>query len=44
MEEVLIETPTMRRFPTNEHISDCISGETTILTFKHLFEKYDLVD
>ena len=42
MEEALIEVPTMRRFAGIELISDRIPDETTILTFRHLLEKYDL--
>jgi len=42
MEEALIEVPTMRRFAGIELISDRIPDETTILTFRHLLEKYEL--
>ena len=42
MEEVLIETPTMRRFADIELINDRIPDETTILTFRHLMDKHDL--
>ena len=42
MEEALIGTPTMGRFAGIELISDRITDETTILTFRHLLEKHDL--
>lgn len=42
MEEALIEVSTMRRFAGIELISDRIPDETTILTFRHLLEKYVL--
>jgi IS5 family transposase len=42
MEDALIEVPTMRRFAGIELISDRIPDETTILTFRHLLEKYEL--
>ena len=42
MEEALIEVPSMRRFAGIELISDRIPDETTILTFRHLLEKYEL--
>ncbi len=41
MVERLIEVPTMRRFAGIELISDRIPDETSILTFRHLFEKHD---
>ena len=40
MEDALIEVPTMRRFAGIELISDRITDETTILTFRHLLEKH----
>jgi IS5 family transposase len=43
MEEALIEVPTMRRLAGIELISDRIPDETTILTFRYLLEKHDLV-
>ncbi|KAF0653686.1 transposase, IS5 family protein [Cyanobium sp. Copco_Reservoir_LC18] len=42
MEEALIEVPTMCRFAGIDLISDRISDETTILTFRHLLEKHRL--
>jgi IS5 family transposase len=42
MKDALIEVPTMRRFATINLISDRIPDETTILSFRHLFEKHDL--
>jgi IS5 family transposase len=42
MEDALIEVPTMRRFAGIDLISDRIQDETTILTFRHLLEKYEL--
>jgi IS5 family transposase len=42
MEEAVIEVPTMRRFAGIDLISDRIPDETTILTFRHLLEKYEL--
>ncbi len=42
MQEALIEAPTMRRFADIELISDRISDETTILTFRHMLEKHGL--
>jgi IS5 family transposase len=42
MEEALIEVPIMRRFAGIELISDRIPDETTILSFRHLFEKHEL--
>ena len=42
MEEALIEVPTMRRFAGIDLISDRIPDEITILTFRHLLEKYGL--
>ena len=44
MEEVLIEVPTMRRFAVIELVRDRIPVETTILTFRHRFEKHDFVE
>lgn len=41
-EDALIEVPAMRRFPGINLISDRISDETTILSFRHLLEKHDL--
>ncbi len=38
----MIEVPTMRRFSGIELISDRITDETTILTFRHLLEKHEL--
>ena len=42
LEDALIEVPTMRRFAGIELISDRIPDETTILSFRHLLEKYGL--
>ena len=42
MEEALIKVPTMRRFAGIELISDRVPDETTILTYRHLLEKYNL--
>jgi IS5 family transposase len=42
MEDALIKVPTMRRFAGIDLISDRISDETTILSFRHLLEKHDL--
>jgi IS5 family transposase len=42
MEEALVEVPTMRRFARIVLISDRISDETTILSFRHLLKKHDL--
>jgi IS5 family transposase len=42
MEDALIEMPIMRRFAGIDMISDQIPDETTILTFRHLLEKYNL--
>jgi len=42
MEEALLEFPTMRRFAVIELISDRISDDTMVLTFRHLLEKYEL--
>ena len=42
MEDALIEMPTMRRYAGIEMISNRISDETTIPTFRHLLEKHDL--
>ena len=42
MEAVLIEVPSMHRFTGIDLMSDRIPGETTILTFRHLFEKHGL--
>ena len=42
MEEALIEVPTMRLFAGIALISDRIPDETTILSFRHLLEKYKL--
>jgi len=42
MEEALTEVPTMRRFAGIDLISDRISDETTILSFRHLLEKHGL--
>jgi IS5 family transposase len=42
MEEALIEVPTMRRVTGIDMISDRISDESMILTFRHLLEKYGL--
>jgi IS5 family transposase len=42
MEEVLIKVLTMRRFTGIDLITDRISDETTILTFRHLLEKHGL--
>jgi IS5 family transposase len=42
MEEALIEVPTKRRFVGIDLISNRIRDETTILTFRHLLEKYKL--
>jgi IS5 family transposase len=44
MEDALIEVPTMRRFPGINLMSDRIPDETTILSFRHLLEKYDLAE
>jgi IS5 family transposase len=44
MEETLIEVTTMRRFAGIELISERIPDETTILTFRHLLEKHELVE
>jgi transposase, IS5 family len=44
MEEALIEVPTIRRFAGIDLISDRIPDETTILTFRHLLEKHELVE
>ena len=42
IEEALIKVPTMRRFAGIELISDRITDETTILSFRHLLEKQEL--
>jgi IS5 family transposase len=42
MEEALIEVPTMRRVAGIDMLSDRISDESMILTFRHLLEKYGL--
>jgi IS5 family transposase len=42
MEWALIEVPTMRRFAGIDLISDRISDEVTILTFRHLLEQNEL--
>ena len=42
MEEGLIEVPKMQGFVGIDMISDRIPDETTILTFRHLLEKYAL--
>ena len=44
MEEALIEVPTMRRFAGIDLISDRISDDTTILTFRHLLKKHGLCE
>jgi IS5 family transposase len=44
MEETLIEVPSMRRFAGIDLLSDRIPDETTILTFRHLLERYELGD
>ena len=41
MEDALIEVATIRHFARIDLISDLISDETTILSFKHLLEKHD---
>ena len=40
--QALIEVPTMRRVAGIDLISDRISDETTILSFRHLLEKHEL--
>ena len=40
MEDALVEVPTMRRFAGIDLISDKITDETTILSFRHLLQKY----
>jgi IS5 family transposase len=42
MEEALNEVPTMRRFAGIELITNRITDETTILTFRHQLEKHRL--
>ena len=42
MEEALIEVPSIRRFTGIDLMSDRIPDETTILSFRHLLEKYEL--
>ena len=44
MEEVLIELPTMRPFAVIELFPDRIPVETTVLTFRHRFEKHDFAE
>ncbi len=39
--QALIEVPTMRRVAGIDLISDRISDETTILSFRHLLEKHE---
>jgi IS5 family transposase len=42
MEDALIEVPTMRRFTEIDLISERITDETTILSFRHMPENHDL--
>ena len=43
MEDALIEVATIRRFAGIDLVSDRIPDETTILSFRHLLEKHDLM-
>jgi IS5 family transposase len=40
--DALIEVPTMRRFASVDLVSELITDETTILTYRHLLEKHNL--
>ena len=43
MEEALHEIPLLRQFAGLDAFKDVMSDESTILRFRHLLEKHDLV-